>query len=64
MEMDLGGAEAAVLGGGSGANRVENWVRSGSRLQDSVLRAPSALQTRRDSPFRQKKIKGSVRICQ
>lgn len=54
MEKDPGGVQAAGLEGGSGVNHVENWVQSGSRLGDLTLGAPSALQTQRDSPFRQK----------
>lgn len=59
MQKDPGGVQAAGLEGGSGVNQAENWVRSGSRLGDLTFGAPSALQTQRDSPFRQKD--GSVR---
>lgn len=55
MELDPGCVRAACLEGGSGTHQVENRAQSWARLGDLTLEAPSALQTQRDSPFRQKK---------
>lgn len=57
MKMDPVDAQAAGLKQGSGVNQVENRAQFGSRLDDLTLGASSALQTQRDSPFRQKRRK-------